>query len=184
MYPKSELLNFVTQTSNSVFGTCFVTYSCFEYVNFCKEYSTQGIYHFGIYENREIGYNSLLLSPNGVSWAKNFSRIVFLSPVLDKKFIAALNKVTDAEIYVPIDKEGGDPRKFSGLDLSRECFGRVFKSLSSKNGKSVYNVFDLYEKCELSNISFSTFYASMLVFNELGLISIINDGNITIKLNA
>lgn len=183
LYPQSELINFVTHATNSVFGTCFVTYSCFEYVDFCKQYSTQGIYHFGIYENREIGYNSLLLSPNGTSWAKNFSKIVFLSPVLDTNFISALNKVTDAEIYVPIDKEGGDPRKFSGLDISRECFGKVFKVLSSKGGKSVYNVFDLYDKCELKNISFFTFYSAMLVFNELGLISIVNDGNITIKVN-
>lgn len=182
-YPQSELLNFVTNASNSVFGTCFVTYSCFEYVDFCKQYSTQGIYHFGFYENREIGYNSVLLSPNGISWAKNFSKIIFLSPVLDSKFISALNKITDAEIYLPIDKEGGDPRKFSGLDISRECFGNVFKALSSKAGKPVYNVFDLFDKCELQNISFFTFYSAMLVFNELGLISIINDGNVTIKIN-
>ena len=183
MYPKSELINFVTHASNSVFGTCFVTYSCFEYVDFCKQYSTEGIYHFGIYENREIGYNSLLLSPNGTSWAKNFSKIVFLSPVLDNKFISALNKITDAEIYVPIDKEGQDVRKFSGLDNSRECFGKVFKALSSKAGKPVYNVFDLYDKCELKNISFFSFYSAMLVFNELGLISIVNDGNVNIKIN-
>ncbi|MBO5022113.1 MAG: single-stranded-DNA-specific exonuclease RecJ [Clostridia bacterium] len=183
MYPKSELVNFVTHASNSVFGTCFVTYSCFEYVDFCKQYSTQGIYHFGFYENREIGYNSILLSPNGTSWAKNFSKIIFLSPVIDEKFISALNRVTDAEIYIPIDKQGGDPRKFSGLDISRECFGKVFKALSSKAGKAVYNVFDLYDKCELSNISFFSFYSAMLVFNELGIISVVNDGNITIKVN-
>ncbi len=183
MYPKSELVNFVTHASNSVFGTCFVTYSCFEYVDFCKQYSTQGIYHFGFYENREIGYNSILLSPNGTSWAKNFSKIIFLSPVIDEKFISALNRVTDAEIYIPIDKQGGDPRKFSGLDISRECFGKVFKALSSKAGKAVYNVFDLYDRCELSNISFFSFYSAMLVFNELGIISVVNDGNITIKVN-
>ncbi len=183
MYPKSELINFVTHTSNSVFGTCFVTYSCFEYVDFCKQYSTQGIYHFGFYENREIGYNSILLSPNGTSWAKNFSKIIFLSPVIDEKFISALNSVTDAEIYVPIDKEGGDARKFSGLDISRECFGRVFKALSARSGKSLYNVFDLYDKCDLHNISFFSFYSAMLVFNELGLISVINEGSVTIKVN-
>ena len=157
--------------------------NCFEYVDFCKQYSTQGIYHFGFYENREIGYNSILLSPNGTSWAKNFSKIIFLSPVIDEKFISALNRVTDAEIYIPIDKQGGDPRKFSGLDISRECFGKVFKALSSKAGKAVYNVFDLYDRCELSNISFFSFYSAMLVFNELGIISVVNDGNITIKVN-
>ena len=90
--------------------------------------------------------------------------------------------MTDAEIYVPIDKNGGDARKFSGLDISRECFGRVFKALTAKAGKAVYNVFDLYDKCDLHNISFFSFYSAMLVFNELGLISIVNDGCITIKI--
>ena len=50
------------------------------------------------------------------------------SPVVDEKFLAALNKVTDAEVFVPIEKEG-DPRKFAGLDVSRNCFGKVYKEL-------------------------------------------------------
>ena len=183
MYPQSELLGFVSGTTNTVFGTCFVTYSCFDYVEFCKNYNTKDIYHFGIYEDREIGYNSILLSPKGISWAKNFSKIVFLSPVLDKNFIAALNKITDADIYVPIDKEGADPRKFSGVDLSRESFARVFKAISGKLGKGIYNIFDLYDKCELNGISFSTFYAAVLVFSQLELISIFYGDTISIKAN-
>ncbi len=83
-YPQSELANFVGGTSNTVFGTCFVTYSCFEYVNFCQQYDTKGLYYFGIYDSNVLGYNSLLLSPKGIEWAKNFSKIVFLSPVLIK----------------------------------------------------------------------------------------------------
>jgi len=183
LYPKTELLNFVSATSNSVFGTCFVTYSCFDYVDFCKNYSIKDIYHFGIYDDREIGYNTLLLSPKGVNWAKNFKKIVFLSPVLDNKFIAQLNKVTDAEIYIPLGKEGADPRKFAGIDLQRETYGEIFKALSSKMGKGLYNIFDLYEKCDIEDVSFASFYASLLVFKQLALIDFVEDEILLVKIN-
>lgn len=183
LYPQSEMLNFVSGTTNSVFGTCFVTYSCFEYVEFCKNYNIKDIYHFGIYEDKEIGYNSLLLSPKGISWAKNFKKIVFLSPVLDNKFLSALGEVTDADIYVPMGKDGQDPRKFAGLDLERETFGRVFKALSNKSGKGIYNIFDLYDKCDFKGISFSTFYAAVLVFQQLGLVSVVEGETIMLKVN-
>ena len=182
LYPKTDLINFVGGTTTTVFGTCFVTYSCFEYVEFNREYNTQGLYHFGIYEDDEIGYNSLLLSPKGINWAKNFSKIIFLSPIIDVGFIKALNKVTEAEIFVPIDKEN-DIRNFAGLDLSRGIYGKIFKKLVSKAGKQIYNVFELYDKCDFSTfISFSTFYSALLVFNQLGRIKIENEEQITIKI--
>ncbi|MBQ8908968.1 MAG: single-stranded-DNA-specific exonuclease RecJ [Clostridia bacterium] len=183
LYPKSDLLNFVSATTDTVFGTCFVTYSCFDYVDFCKNYNIKDIYHFGIYEGNEIGYNSVLLSPKGLAWAKNFKRIIFLSPVLDNKFISALNKTTDAEIYLPMGKEGGDPRKFAGVDLSRETFGRVFKTISSKTLKSVYNVFDLYNKYDFKDVSFASFYAALSVFNQLSLISVFEGETLSVRVN-
>ena len=183
LYPKQQLLSFVGGTTTSIFGTCFVTYSCFDYVEFTKNYNTQSIYHFGIYEDREIGYNTLLLSPKGVSWARNFNKIVFLSSVIDKNFISALNKVTNAEIYLPVE-EAGDPRKFAGIDLDRRTYAIVYKAISNKTNKEVYNVFDLYDRCDFSgNISFSTFYSALLVFNELGIMEIENDKQVKIKIN-
>lgn len=160
-----------------------MTYSCHDYVEFNKNYNTQGIYKFGIYEDKEIGYNSILLSPKGIGWAKNFTKIVFLSPVLDLKYISALNKVTNADIYLPVENMG-DPRKFAGIDLSRNTFAKVYKALVGKSGKQIYNVFELYDKCDIaSQISFSTFYSAMLVFNQLGLIEIEDADQIIIKVN-
>lgn len=183
LYPKSELLNYVSATNQTVFGTCFVTFSCFDYVEFCKQYNIDSIYHFGIYEDSAIGYNSLLLSPKGLSWAKNFSKIVFLSPIIDEKFISALNAITEAEIFIPVEKEG-DSKKFAGVDNSRDTFGKIYKEITKFNGKSIYNVFDLYEKSNLQiQVSFFTFYTAMLVFNELGLINIIDEKDIIIKIN-
>ncbi len=182
-YPKEELLSFIGGTTTSVFGTCFVTYSCFDYVEFTKEYDTQGIYHFGIYEDREIGYNAILLSPKGINWAKNFSKIIFLSPVLNINFISALNKITNAEIFVPIDKKANS-RKFAGIDLERSTYAQIFKVLTSKANKQIYNVFELYDRCDFKTpISFNTFYSALLVFNQLGFISIEDEEQIVLKIN-
>ncbi len=182
MYPKAELLNFVSMANNSLFGTCFVSYNCFDYIEFCKEYNTKGIYHFGIYESGTIGYNTILLAPKGLSWAKNFSRIVFLTPVIDNGFIASLNKVTDAEIFLPLEKTA-DPRKFSGVDVDRKTFGRIFKEISAYNGKQVHNVFDFYEQLNISKtVSFFTFYCALLVFGQLRLILMSDDKNV-LKIN-
>ncbi len=182
LYPKSELLNFVSGTSTSVFGTAFVTYSCFDYVEFSKNYSTKNIYHFGIYDSSEIGYNSLLLSPKGLDWAKNYSKIVFLSPVLDSGFISALNSVTNADIYLPIEKDA-NYKKFAGLDLSRDTFGRIFNALRAKAGKTVYNVFELYDKTNLTGVSFASFYVAFKTFAELGLINVVDNEGLTIYIN-
>ncbi len=181
-YPQSELANFVGGTSNTVFGTCFVTYSCFEYVNFCQQYDTKGLYYFGFYDSNVLGYNSILLSPRGLDWAKNFSKIVFLSPVLNFNFVAKLNKITSAEIYIPIEKVA-DARKFSGIDLSREVFGCIFKALCKYNEKNIRNIFELYDKCEFEDISFFTFYAALLVFSELGFIEFTETDILRLKIN-
>lgn len=181
LYPKQELLQFVGGTSTSVFGTCFVTYNCYDYIEFAKNYNTQNIYHFGIYDNIEIGYNSLLLSPKGLEWAKNYNKIVFLSPVLDSSFIAKLNEVTDAEIYIPMENVI-DKRKFAALDLSRENFGDIFKNITKVQTKSFFNIFDLYDKLEMQT-SFNNFYVALLVFKQLGLITIAESDMLTIYVN-
>ncbi len=168
-YPKEQLLNLVAGTQSEIFGTAFVAYSAYDFVNFSKNYSKDNIYHIGICDENCIGYNSLLLSPVGVDWAKNFTRIVFLSPVLDEGFISKLNEGCGAEIYVPMDREM-DMARFENLDLSRETFGRVFKALTGRNYCKNYSIFDVYEQKMRGKINFDTFYAAYLVFKELGLI--------------
>ncbi|MGN1201355.1 MAG: DHHA1 domain-containing protein, partial [Candidatus Caccovivens sp.] len=168
-YPQSELLSFVASTSQSVFGTAFVAYSAYDFVNFSKEYSKDGIYNIGICSENAVGYNSLLLSPVGTDWAKNFSKIVFLSKVIDEGFIAKLNEVTKAEICLPMEREV-DMERFESLDLSRETFGKIFKALVSKNFIKYHSIFDIYKQKMKGKVGFDTFYVAYLVFKDLGLI--------------
>ncbi len=177
-YPQSELLNFVANTQ--VFGTAFVAYSAYDFVNFSKQYSKDTIFHVGICDEFCVGYNSLLLSPVGTEWAKNFSRIVFLSPVLDEGFIAELNQKTKAKIFLPMERQL-DVQRYVNLDLSRETFGKVFKALVGKSYNKCYSIFDLYQQKCKGKVSFDTFYVGFLVFKELGLIKVENDMFITIN---
>lgn len=178
-YPQSELLNFVAETQNQVFGTAFVAYSAYDFVNFSKIYSKENIFHIGICNESCVGYNSLLLSPTGVEWTKNFSKIVFLSPVLDENFIAKISEVSKAEIFVPMEREF-DKQRFLNLDLSRETFGKIFKSLTSRNFAKYYSIFDIYQNKLKGQVGFDTFYVAYLVFDELGLISVNSDTIISV----
>jgi len=169
-YPQTSLLSYVAGTKNSTFGTAFVAYSAYDFVNFSKNYSKDNIFHVGLFDETCTGYNSLLLSPRGTAWAKNFNQIVFLSPILDEGFIAELNENSHAEICVPMEREI-DKQRILNLDLSRETFGRVFKALTTKGYSKCYSIFDIYNQKLKGKVGFDTFYVAYLVFKELGLIS-------------
>ncbi|MBP3431350.1 MAG: single-stranded-DNA-specific exonuclease RecJ [Clostridia bacterium] len=173
-YPKEQLLPLVTSMVDSVFGTAFVAYSAYDFVAFSRSYSKENIFHTGICDKVCTGYNSLLLSPVGVDWAKNFSRIVFLSPCMDEAFIAQLNEVSHAEIFIPMEKDF-DTQRFKQLDLSRETFGRIFKILAGRSYAKTYNIFDVYDQKFKGRVNFDTFYVAYLVFRELGLIEVLEE---------
>ena len=168
-YPQNELLNFVVGTEKSVYGTAFVTFNAYEFVAFSKNYSKENIFHMGIYDENLVGYNSLLLAPRGVEWAKNFDKIVFLSKVLDSAYLSAIKKVSKAEIYLPIENKE-EKNRFKNLSLSREGFGKVFKALTARSGQKFYSPVDFYEARLKGKVTFDTFYSAYLTFLELGLI--------------
>jgi len=183
LYNQNQLLEFVSGTQSSVFGTAFITFSGYEYVNFCKNYDAKGIYHIGINDDNVLGYNSILISPKGITWAKNFSKIVFLSPVISEGYLCEIQKVTDAQLFLPFG-QNINAKRFSSLNLSREYFGKIFSMILSKQNATFYDVFDMYDKViQDKKIKFENFYCALLVFNELGFIQIIKNNNITIKIN-
>lgn len=171
IYQPQSLLNHVTQASATVFGTAFVAFSGYDYVSFAKTYSNQGIYYYGIADKTCAGYNSLLLSPQGVDWAKNYNKIVFLSPILEEGYIAELNKVSSAQIFVPTSEKL--PYRYNSLNLSRENFGKIYSALASKQNTLFVDEFDIFDKLFASrNIKFLDYFVALKVFEELGLAKI------------
>ena len=172
LYQKPSLLEYVSATTSTVFGTAFVAFNGYEYVEFAKTYSHQGLYYYGICDSFCAGYNSLLLSPMGVEWAKNFSRIVFLSPVLEEGYISEIQKVSNAEIYLPASNKEKLSR-YSSLNLSREHFGKIYSIVCSKSGMIFSDVFDCYEKIfEPRKFKFLDVFAAIEVFRELNLVTL------------
>lgn len=182
-YTQKDLLNLVTKTLPTVFGTCFVTFSAYQYVEFVKTYTLQGIFHFGIGDKTCEGYNSVLLSPIGIDFAKNFSKIIFLTPILDEGYIAKINQITDAEIYLPIDKKL-DMRKFKSIDLSRKTFGDIYSKIIAKSSNSYNTIYDLYFDCfKNEEVKFREFYAAYLTFLNLDFIYVFNTDVFKFKVN-
>ena len=182
-YNKADLLNHVTQTLPTVFGTAFVTFSAYEYVNFLRTYTTQGIFHFGVCDETCRGYNSVLLAPQGIDWAKSFSKIVFLSPVLDEGYISELNKNSDAEIYLPIHKKI-DNKRFETLNLSRQNFAKIYSTLALNTSSSYISLFDVYNTCfKDKNIKFKDYFAAILTFTQLKLLKIERKELIKLSIN-
>lgn len=172
LYQSGNLLELISATQSNVFGTAFVTFSGYEYVEFCKNYDCKGIYYIGVNDETALGYNSILISPTGVEWAKNFSKIVFLSPVLSEGYLSEIEQVSNAQIYLPLNKKI-DNRKFGHLNLSREYFGKIFSILSSKQNANFYNEFDLFDKVfKEKKFKFDNVYCAIIIFEELGFIRI------------
>ncbi len=170
LYQPENLLQFVAAASATVFGTAFVAFSGYDYVSFAKTYSHQGIYYYGFCDKVCFGYNSLLLSPEGVDWAKNFDKIVFLTPVLEEGYISRLNEITSAQIYLPMQAEA-KPAKYSSLNLSRENFGKIYSLISSKQNAYFTDVFDLFDKVFAPRkFKFIDVFVAVKVFEELGLL--------------
>lgn len=184
LYNPSTFLQCVSGTQSSVFGTAFVTFSGYEYVEFCKNYDLKGIYYVGINDETALGYNSVLISPHGVEWAKNFSKIVFLSPVLSEGYLTQIARVSDAEILLPMKKDNS-LKRFASLNLSREFFGKIFSLLCAKQSFAFYDVFDLFEKVVGDKkIKFENFYCAVLVFEQLGFVQFEKkDSLLKIKIN-
>lgn len=178
LYSRGGLINFVTQVGERVFGTAFVTFSGYEYVEFAKTYSNHGIYHYGICDKYCSGYNSLLLSPQGLDWVKNFDRVVFLSPVLDEGYLSKLNQISNAEIFVPMDKDSKVTR-YNALNLSRENFAKIYSLICSKQRENFADIFDLYDKIFAErNFKFLDVFVAIKVFEELELLKIEGEGRI------
>ena len=183
VYQPSSLINFVTAVGTTVFGTAFVAFSTKDYTNFVKNYSNNGVYYYGVCDQTCLGYNSLLLCPDGVEWAKNFSKIIFLSPVIEEGYIAEINKVTNAEILIPSCNKG-EIIGISNVILSREHFGKIFSIIKSKQNHKFIDVFDFYEKAiQIKNVKFFDFFVALKVFEELDLLKINNQSLISFEIN-
>ncbi len=172
IYTQNDMLKFILDCKNSVFGTVFVANTVASYNKFISTYDMSNIYSVDITDSCVAGYNSVLLAPKNISFATNFNRIVFLDPVLDMSYISAINSISKAKIYLCAD---GKYSKllFENLNLERYNFTSIYKELLKNQNTEFVSVNGLYSKIVKNGnkkLGFNNFIVPFCVFKELGIV--------------
>ena len=164
-YTDEELLKLVANPS--CFGTCFVATNLRDYNSFLESYNTENIVTNSIFGGSEQnGFNTVFLCPERLDFVKHYENIVFLSPVINKGYLTAINNLSDAKVYLPLNKSASfNPQ----LDLSRGKLGEIYSALRGFRGGFV-SIDDLYSKLKISS-SYENFVVAIKVFEELKILS-------------
>lgn len=173
-YQEKDIINFVLDCSNNVFGTVFIANTVKTYENFINKYDLSNIYSINIVDCCSSGYNSVLLAPKDLSFAKKYNRIVFLDSVLDLSYIAKINEITNAEVYLNTDKIYSKSM-LENLYLDRSHFGRIYQELIRHQNTEFVSILSVYSaivKESKIKISFNNFIVPFYVFKQLGIIEI------------
>ncbi|MBE7082235.1 MAG: single-stranded-DNA-specific exonuclease RecJ [Clostridiales bacterium] len=171
-YEPKDMLGFVLDCSKTCFGTLFVANTVECYKNFINTYDLGNIFSIKISECCSAGYNSVLLAPKDLSFAKKYNQIIFLDNVLDEAYIYAINKLTNAKIYLP---KNGKYSKIllDNLYLNRKHFGLVYQNLLNYENQEFVSVLSVYSniiKSKKLKINFNNFIIPFYVFKQLGII--------------
>lgn len=171
-FDKKDIVHFVLDCSQSVFGTLFVANNIETYLDFVNTYDLTNIYSLNIVESCSAGYNSVLLAPKNLTFAKKYKRIIFLDQVLDLSYIAKLNTQTNAEIYLTTNNKYSS-QLFNNLRLDRKHFGVVYQELLKYENQEFVSILSLYsaivKDCKFK-LNFNNFIVPFYVFKELGII--------------
>lgn len=182
-YEESEIINLVSSGQNP-FGTIFVSNKLANYNEFISKYCLDNIYEKFVFNNFSSGgFNAVCLYPTDVEIFKDYLKIVFLEPVLDKSYLAKISQISNAKIYIP--KNGTfDKKLLCGIDTRREKIGDFYNALKSVNWKNFVNELHAYNRMlKLKRTAYKNFHAYLMIFEELNLITIDNSNGFTIIVN-
>lgn len=171
-YKPNEILNFVLDCSQNVFGTLFLANTVKSYEKFINTYDLSNIYSVNVVECDSSGYNGVLLTPKDLSFTKKYKRIVFLDQVLDLSYIQAINKSTNAEIYLPEDNKY-TKTLFDNLNLDRTHFGNIYQQLVKYQNTEFVSILSTYSaivKNSNFKLSFNNFIVPYYVFKQLKIV--------------
>lgn len=182
-YEESEIVNLVSNQQNP-FGTIFVSNKLANYNQFIGKYCLDNVYEKFVFNNYSSGgFNAVCLYPTDINMFKDYSKVVFLEPVLDKSYLAKISQISNAKIYIP--KSGNfDKKLVGGVDTRREKIGDFYNALKSLDGKNFINELHAFNRMlKLKRTAFKNFHAYLMIFEELNLIKIDNSNGFLITIN-
>ena len=174
VYETKNLLDFVLDCSNSIFGTLFIANTVSEYEKFINTYDLSNIYSINIVDAGLAGYNGVLLAPKNISFAHRYKRIVFLDQVLDMSYISAINKISDAEIFIPNNKIYSKTL-LNNLFLDRKHFANIYNRLLAYQNTEFVSILSVYSaivKERTLKINFNNFIVPFYVFKQLNIVTV------------
>ena len=182
-YNRDQLIRLLIDMEKNVYGTLIVANDYNTYINFKAIYDSNNIFRNRVMNiNDETGLNTIVLAPTNFDSFNTFSRIIFLDPILNMGYLAALQKKTKSTIYLPhmID---GNCSIVKNINLSRNEFGRYFRLIqfafeNKITGYYCYNFFKniLLKIKEKAQYSYLQFFVCLQVFKELGIV-VTNDND-------
>ena len=180
-YSKPQLLDFINESALSVFGTCFVFSSAESLQNFDRNYTNESIYNFEVGENlSNHGFNAIVFAPSNIEFARSYKKIVFVDPVLDKGYLAAINQISTAKLFVPSQQQF-DKNMLTKIYTHRDNFAKIYSIFKKIQEVRFVNLEALYQEFYRNKINFLDFYAAFLVFCELDLLNVFEDEGIYVK---
>lgn len=155
------------------FGTAIVVNSDTAYNRLMQYVEIEKIGKVDVCNGKEnSGINCVFFYPPNIEFARSYNKIIFLDAVSDSSYIAQINQISKAQVYLPNEKIS--KKYFKNLNISRENFGLIFKDLEKSAGdfNSLLEIFLALKKKKKIVYSYREFYAAYMVFCELGIIKV------------
>lgn len=182
-YDDNDIVDLIASTKGP-FGTIFVASKISTYNDFISKFSLDNIYKKVVFNNLvQDGFNALSIYPTDVEIFKDYSKIVFLDPVLDNGYINKIYDLTKAEIYIPKDKQF-DRSIFKNINLRRDAIGHFYNTLKDFKQTAFLNELEAYNKIsKVFKCSFKNFHIYLMILSELNVITINEVEAFTIYIN-
>lgn len=175
LYDNSQMLDFVLDCSKSIFGTVFIANTVDAYNEFIKTYDMSNIYSVNIVDVCSAGYNSILLAPKDLSFAKKYKKVIFLDQILDFGYIAEIKNISpNCQIFIP-NANKYSKTIFNNLRLDRSHFASIYNALLTFQNTEFVSILSVYssvvKQCKL-HINFNNFIVPFYVFKQLNIINV------------
>lgn len=185
VYNPDDIVKFIAECEANPFGTIFVSYKSQSYREFTEKYYSENIEELFVFDNwDDNGYNALSLYPTDLKIFKNYNNIVFLDPILDKSYLAEIQKFSKGEIFIPADAKF-NKKLLHSINLSRNAILDFFVKLKDFRNQAFSNILHLYNSFSKSNkISFTNFYVYYLILRDLKIIKVDDKPQFTFEIES
>ncbi len=181
-YNRNYFQKLVEDADKAKIGTLFVASTYESYTQFIEQFPSLNLTHNYFEITKCNAENSIIVSPISYDNFNLFSRVIFLDPILDIKYLNMVSTKTFAKLYYPQYKKVNNTI-FKGLSCERGVFGIYYKMLSDLTKKliSFENRLDIFKHLKLLNpqvkkLSYRQFTFCLYTFIELNIFSIKQEG--------